>query len=64
MRRITKRVNLDQSAAVVLDVTAYERLLDEIELLRDALQAEDQIASGEVLSNRAAKAELRRRLGT
>lgn len=50
------------SAAVLLDVTEYERLLSEIELLRDVREAEDQIAAGAVLSNRDAKAELRRRL--
>jgi hypothetical protein len=46
----------------LLDVTEYERLLSEIELLRDVREAEDQIAAGAVLSNRDAKAELRRRL--
>jgi antitoxin YefM len=50
------------SAAVLLDVTEYERLLTEIELLRDVREAEDQIVTGAVLSNRDAKAELRRRL--
>lgn len=50
------------SAAVLLDVTEYERLLSEIELLRDVREAEDQIAAGVVVSNRDAKAELRRRL--
>jgi antitoxin YefM len=50
------------SAAVVLDVSEYERLLSEIELLRDVREAEDQIAAGAFLSNRDAKAELRRRL--
>ena len=50
------------SAAVVLDVTEYERLLSEVELLRDVRDAEDQLAAGAVLSTRAAKAEIRRRL--
>jgi antitoxin YefM len=50
------------SAAVVLDVAEYERLLTEVELLRDVREAEDQIAAGAFLSNTAAKAELRRRL--
>ncbi len=50
------------SAAVLLDVTEYERLLSEIELLRDVRESEDQIAADAVLSNRDAKAELRRRL--
>ena len=51
-----------RSAAVLLAVVDYERLLEEIELLRDVREAEKQIKSGRVLSNREAKAELRRRL--
>lgn len=50
------------SAAVVLDVAEYERLLDEIELLRDIHTAEKQLKAGKSLSNRQAKAELRKRL--
>jgi antitoxin YefM len=50
------------SAAVVLDVAEYERLLEENELLRDVRNAEEQINAGRVVSNREAKAELRRRL--
>ena len=50
------------SAAVLLDVTEYERLVSEIELLRDVREAEDQVAAGAFLSNRKAKAKLRRRL--
>ena len=50
------------AAAVVLDVTEYERLVSEIELLRDVREAEDQVAAGGFLSNRKAKAELRTRL--
>ena len=49
------------SAAVVLDVAAYEQLLEEIELLRDVRQSEKQLASGKGVSNREAKAQLRRR---
>lgn len=50
------------SAAVVLDVAAFEQLLEEIELLRDVRTSEKQIAKGKAVSNREAKAELRRRL--
>ncbi|HYO76006.1 MAG TPA: type II toxin-antitoxin system Phd/YefM family antitoxin [Thermoanaerobaculia bacterium] len=50
------------SAAVVLDVTDYQQMIDEVELLRDVRTAVDQIEAGEGVSNRAAKAELRRRL--
>jgi antitoxin YefM len=35
-----------RSTAVVLDVTEYERLLDEIELARDVTTAEAQLAKG------------------
>lgn len=49
------------SAAVVLDVTDYAELIEELELLRDVRTATKQAAAGEVLSNREAKSELRRR---
>lgn len=50
------------SAAVVLDVTEYERMLDAIELLSDVRTAIHQIEGGRAVSNRDAKAELRKRL--
>jgi prevent-host-death family protein len=49
------------SAAVVLDVAEYERLIEEIELLSDIRSAVQQIEAGEGVTNRRAKAELRRR---
>lgn len=49
------------SAAVVLDVAEYERMVDEIDLLSDVRTAIQQIESGQTVSNRDAKAELRRR---
>ena len=49
------------SAAVVLDVADYQELVEEVELLRDIRTAVQQIDSGQGLSNRDAKAELRRR---
>ena len=49
------------SAAVVLDVADYQHMVDDIELLRDVRTAVDQIETGQGVSNRAAKAELRRR---
>jgi antitoxin YefM len=49
------------SAAVVMDITEYESLVDEVELLRDVHTAIRQVESGEGVSNRNAKAELRRR---
>jgi antitoxin YefM len=50
------------SAAVVLDVADYERMIEEIELLTDVRTAVAQIDSGQGVSSRQAKAELRRRL--
>jgi len=50
------------STAVVLDVSEYERMVEEIEVLRDVRVSEKQISAGKGLSNREAKAELRRRL--
>ena len=51
------------SAAVVLDVTDYENMIDELELLRDVRTAVQEIEAGKGISNREAKAELRRRFG-
>ena len=49
------------SAAVVLDVAEYERLVEEIDLLSDVRTAIQQIDAGQAISNRDAKAALRRR---
>jgi antitoxin YefM len=49
------------SAAVVLDVEDFEGMVEELELLRDVRTAVEQVESGRVVSNRAAKAELRKR---
>jgi len=49
------------SAAIVLDVVEYERMVEEIELLTDVRTAVAQIESGHGISNREAKAELRKR---
>ena len=49
------------SAAVVLGVADYERMVEEIELLSDVRTAVQQIENGQGISNRDAKAELRRR---
>ncbi|HKO58699.1 MAG TPA: type II toxin-antitoxin system Phd/YefM family antitoxin [Thermoanaerobaculia bacterium] len=49
------------SAAVVLDVAEYERMVEEIELLSDVRTAIEQIEAGEGVSDREAKAQLRRR---
>jgi antitoxin YefM len=51
-----------RGAAVVMDVDVYERMLDEIDLLRDLAIAEAQIARGEGIPHEQVVAELRERL--
>ena len=46
------------SAAVVIDVTEFERLVDELELLRDIRLAERQLADGEGIPHAEAKARV------
>lgn len=48
-----------KSAAVVLDVEEYERLVERAELLEDVAAAEEQLARGEGISTEEAKADLR-----
>ncbi len=50
-----------ESAAVLLDVAVYQELVEELELLSDVRTAMKQVELGQVLSNSAAKAELRKR---
>ena len=52
-----------RSAAVLLDVDAYESLMDELALLRDVRIAEDQIAAGKGVTHAAVAKKLRARLG-
>lgn len=46
------------SAAVLLDVTEYERLIEENELLRDIRIAEQQIADGQAIPHGEVRREL------
>jgi prevent-host-death family protein len=50
-----------ESAAVLLDVAVYQDLIEELELLSDVRTAMKQAELGQVMSNSAAKAELRKR---
>jgi antitoxin YefM len=50
-----------ESAAVLLDVAVYQQLIEELELLSDVRTAMKQVENGQVISNSAAKAELRKR---
>ncbi|MCU1349090.1 MAG: prevent-host-death family protein [Acidobacteria bacterium] len=52
-----------QSTAVLLDVSEYDDMVEEIELLRDVRAAITELDAGKGMTNREAKAELRRRLG-
>ncbi len=47
-----------RSTAVLLDVRTYEDLLEELELLRDVRSAESEIASGQGVAHRRARAQL------
>ena len=51
-----------RGAAVVMDVSVYEDMLDEIAILRDIRIAEDQIARGEGIPHEQVVARLRKRL--
>lgn len=51
-----------RSAAVLLDVTSYEAMVDELALLRDVRQGEEQVARGKVRSHAAVARMLRARL--
>ena len=46
------------SSAVILDVGEYERLVDELELLREVRLAEGQLARGEAISHEEARRRL------
>ena len=50
------------SAAVLLDVEEYEKLLEEIELLRDVRLSEAPFKAGKGVSHRDAKALVRSRI--
>jgi antitoxin YefM len=52
-----------RSAAVLLDVESYERLMEEVELLRDVRAAEIEVAEGKGISHRRAKAQVLARIG-
>lgn len=52
-----------KSAAVLLDVSDYEALLDKLELIQDVRDAEKQIDAGEGVGHDAARRQLLARLG-
>jgi prevent-host-death family protein len=52
-----------RSAAVLLDVSEYEKLLAKLELLQDIHTSEDQIDSGEGITHSAARKKTLKRIG-
>jgi antitoxin YefM len=52
-----------RSAAVLLDVSEYEKLLDRLDLLQDIHTAENQIDNGQAISHAAARKKALGRLG-
>lgn len=65
IKRTKRPVVLTQhgrSAAVILDVAEYERILEKIELLSDIELAESQIENGKGISHDQAKSQILKRL--
>jgi len=65
IRRTKRALVLTQrghTSAVVLDASEYQRLVDELELLRDLHAASRQLERGEGVPQRAAKARAMARL--
>lgn len=51
-----------RAAAVLMDVAAYEELVEELELLRDVHQAEKELAAGKGVAHSKARAQVLARL--
>jgi len=65
IKRTKKPIVLTQhgrSAAVILDVAEYEKIVEKIELLSDIELAESQIEKGQGLSHDKAKSQILNRL--
>lgn len=65
IKRTKKPIVLTQhgrSAAVILDVSEYERILEKMDLLSDIERAESQIEKGQGLSHSKAKSQILKRL--
>lgn len=52
-----------RSAAVLVDVAEYERLIDQVELAEDVRVAEEQVAAGRGFEHEQAKQTILARLG-
>lgn len=53
---------LGRGAAVLLDIGEYERLVEQVELLQEVHAAEQQLAEGQGIDHKNAKAEVLGRL--
>ncbi|HET8865184.1 MAG TPA: type II toxin-antitoxin system Phd/YefM family antitoxin [Gracilimonas sp.] len=51
-----------KSAAVLVDVGEYQRMIDKMDLAEELMQAERDIVNGNVVSNDEAKKQMRERL--
>src|SRR6056297_300997 len=51
-----------KSAAVLVDVSEYQRMVDKIDLLEELIEAERQIARGNVVSHEEAKKRIKENL--
>ncbi|HET6527831.1 MAG TPA: type II toxin-antitoxin system Phd/YefM family antitoxin [Balneolaceae bacterium] len=51
-----------KSAAVLLDVSEYQQMTDKLDKMEDLLEAERQIARGEVYSHEEAKKKIKENL--
>lgn len=51
-----------KSAAVLVDVSEYQRMVDKLDMMEDLLEAERQIARGEVYSHEEAKKRIKENL--
>jgi len=51
-----------KSAAVLVDVSEYQRMVDKLDKMEDLLEAERQIARGEVFSHEKAKEKIKENL--
>lgn len=51
-----------RSAAILLGVAQYEKLIEELELVRDVRAAEEELATGKAVPARQARAEVLRPL--
>ena len=51
-----------KSAAVLVDVSEYQRMIDKLDKMEDLLEAERQIARGEVFTHEEAKKRIKENL--